>query len=393
MGRALSRDADVLILGAGCAGLSLAYQLVTRGLDGRRLLLIDPREAYGRDRTWCFWNVVPHPFEDLVSHHWASWRVRDRGGWVERSAPGVRYQHLPSDAFYDRVLARLEASDDVEVRLGVRAGAVSETRESVRVETDVGRLEAAMVFDSRPVPRRAISAPGREVAFLQHFEGWHLETTKPVFEPAVATLMDFSVPQEHGVHFFYVLPFSQTSALVEATWFGTHLPGEDVYRRALNRYLTERLGLDTWDVSLRERGVIPMTSERMPPRVGQRVYRIGLTGGMAKPSTGYAFQAIQTYSAEMAQRVLATSSLPAPPEARPWQSRFQDRVFLSFLARHTHRAPSTLVGLFERVRPDLLVRFLSDRATTAEGLEIMRAMPLGPMTAEVLRSPRIWARI
>jgi lycopene beta-cyclase len=385
-------DADLLIVGAGCAGLSLAYRLVDGGhLDGRRLLLIDPRREYRRDRTWCFWNVVEHPFADLVTHEWARWRVRDGGPWVERSAAGLRYQHLPSDAFYARALERLEREPSVELRLGVRAGEIGESRHGVEVQTDRGILRAPVVFDSRPPPRRAIAEPGREVVFLQHFEGWTIEAREPVFTPDLATLMDFAVPQEHGVHFFYVLPYSPTAALVEATWFGTHVPGDEVYERALARYLHESLGIASYEVRGRERGVIPMSSEPMPVRASERVYRIGLAGGMAKPSTGYAFQAIQTFSAEMATR-LGRDLLPDPPEARPWRSRFQDRVFLSYLARYKPRVPSTLVGLFDRVPPRLLADFLSDRASARESLGVMAAMPIGPMTSEVLRAPKLWMR-
>lgn len=381
----------MLIVGAGCAGLSLAWHLVERGLDGRRVLLVDPRREYRRDRTWCFWDVVPHPFEDLVSHAWSRWRVRDDGDWILRGAPGLRYQHLPADAFYERVLERLAREPGVELRLGVRAGEVSERRGAVSVETDEGVLRAGLVFDSRPPPRSPVAAAGREVAFLQHFEGWQVEADADAFDPSTATLMDFAVPQEHGVHFFYVLPMSARSALVEATWFGTHVPGEHVYQESLERYIRERIGLSRWRVRRRERGVIPMSAEPPDDRPAERVYRIGLAGGMAKPSTGYAFQAIQTYSAAMAER-LGARDAPEPPRVRTWWNRFQDRVFLSYLARYPSRAPATLVGLFERVEPGLLARFLSDRARPTEALEIMRAMPKAPMTTEVFRSPKLWMR-
>lgn len=354
-------------------------------------MLLDPRRRYERDRTWCFWDVVEHPFADLVSHEWSRWRVRRDRAWIERSAPGLRYQHLPADAFYERVLARLRATEGVELRLGVRAGEVCEGAADVTVETESGALRAAMVFDSRPPPRRAVASPGREVAFLQHFEGWEIEADRPVFDPGLATLMDFAGSQEHGIHFFYVLPLSERTALVEATWFGTHVPGADVYRAYLERYIRGELGLSRWRVLRRERGALPMSSEPMPGRVGERIYRIGLGGGMAKPSTGYAFQAIQTYSAEMARR-MAGEALPEPPEPRSWWSRFQDRVFLSYLARHPGHGPATLVRLFEKGDPLALARFLSDRASPLEAVDIMRLLPTGPVTLEVFRSPRIWLR-
>lgn len=380
----------MLIVGAGCAGLSLAWQLVERGLGGRRLTLIDPRTSYERDRTWCFFNVVAHPFEHLVSREWTAWRVRERADrWIVREAEGLRYQHLPSDAFYRHVLARLRSTPGVEVRLGVSAGDLHERGREVHVETSDGLQRARTVFDSRPPRWDGRTVAGREVSFLQHFEGWCVETEDDRFEPGVATLMDFAVPQAHGVHFFYVLPFGRRRALVEATWFGAKLPEDRdrVYRDALTRHLGDARYAIRW----RERGIIPMSSEAMPNRPGERVYRVGLLGGMAKPSTGYAFQAIQSFSREMARR-MDGAELPEPPPPRPWRSRFQDRVFLSYLARHTPAAPATLVQLFEKVPPTLLARFLADRTAASESVEVMKHMPALPMTAEVLRSPKIWLR-
>ncbi len=63
----MTSTADIIIIGAGCAGLSLAWQLTQRGLSGRNVVLLEPRTEYGRDRTWCFWNVLPHDFDAAAS--------------------------------------------------------------------------------------------------------------------------------------------------------------------------------------------------------------------------------------------------------------------------------------------------------------------------------------
>ncbi len=386
-------DADILIVGAGCAGLSLAWHLAEGGLAGRRVLLLDRREAYRRDRTWCFFDVIDHDFEAQVSHRWPRWRVRAAAGepWIERQAPGLRYAHLPSDAFYDRVLARLAAEPGVELRLGVGVDAIADEGHGVEVHTDGGVLRADLAFDSRPPSLTALANPGREVSLLQHFVGWEIETPDDRFDPTLATLMDFAVPQEHGVHFFYVLPLSARRALVEATWFGTHVPDEAVYEAAIVGYLHGPLGIARYEVARRERGVIPMSSRPTSVRASERIYRIGLRGGMAKPSTGYAFLAIQAFSRELARRLRAEAR-PEPPPPRPWGSRFQDRVFLSYLSRHQSRAPAMLCGLFERADPAALARFLNDRASLAEGAQVMASMPLLPMTSEMVRSARMWMR-
>jgi lycopene beta-cyclase len=388
-----SFDADLLLVGAGVAGLSLAYHLVEAGLGGRRLLLVEPRTSFENDRTFCFWNVMDHPFETLVSHRWPSWRVRGAGAWVSRSAPGLTYQHLPVDAFYRRALERLRATPGVEVRVGVRAGAVNEDSDGVTLETDAGSLRARSLFDSRPERASAVSSrDDGEITLLQHFEGWHVRAEGGRrFDPEVATLMDFAVPQDRGIHFFYVLPYSPDEALVEATFFGERLLSDAEYRDRLSRYLRGELGLEAWSIVRRERGVIPMSTRPTRVRTSERTYRIGLAGGMAKPSTGYAFLAIQRFSAEMTRR-LARAELPDAPEPRDVRARTMDRVMLSYLRRHPERGPEVFERLFGRVDPSRLVRFLNDDASVADALDIMSVMPTVELTLETARSVRLWAR-
>ena len=52
------KDFDIVIIGGGCSGLSLAFQLeINSKLKGRSLAIIDNRDRYFRDKTWSFWKV------------------------------------------------------------------------------------------------------------------------------------------------------------------------------------------------------------------------------------------------------------------------------------------------------------------------------------------------
>ena len=45
-----------VIIGGGCAGLSLAYELeINNKLKDQTLAIIEPREEYKRDKTWSLW--------------------------------------------------------------------------------------------------------------------------------------------------------------------------------------------------------------------------------------------------------------------------------------------------------------------------------------------------
>ena len=63
----------------------------------------------------------------------------------------------------------------------------------------------------------------------QHFIGWFIKTSNPVFNVNCATFMDFSIPQKGNTRFMYVLPFSEREALVEYTLFSSNLLQENEY--------------------------------------------------------------------------------------------------------------------------------------------------------------------
>lgn len=387
---------DFAILGAGCSGLSLAVQLVRAGLGERRLTVVDRRTEFTRDRTWCFWNACPHPFEAAVSHSWPKWEVRTDRLAVTRSSGGLVYQHLPGDRFYQHALEELRDHPSVDLRLGVEVRGVEEEEDLAVIATGAEPVQARMVFDSRPPDDASASLdPGRgsggDVHLLQHFRGYFVRSAEASFDPGLATLMDFGIDQTRGIHFIYVLPFAPDSALVETTYFTPETFGEDVYEADLRGYLDDRLGTGKWEVVDSERGVIPMSTRAYDARPGRRWCRIGVAAGLARPSTGYAFLAIQRFAERLAGR-LAAARAPEQvtlPEVRPARTLFLDRVYLSYLARFPDRAPEIMLRLFEATPADVLVRFLSETGTVADDLRVMRAMP-SSLAVEAYRSRKLW---
>jgi len=380
---------DYLIIGTGCAGLSLAVHLVEAGIEDKHIILVDPRTTFPRDRTWCFWNVSPHPFDKAVSHVWNQWRVASPSHESVSESPGYAYHHIAADDFYAAALSRLRHHPHIELRLGQRVLDLSESTHSARVETTAGVIEAGAVFDSRP-PQILPARNGiDDVCLLQHFVGAFVQTAQPVFTPDTVTLMDFRVDQQHGIHFCYVLPFGPADALVEATYISPRPLESRVYEQSIQTYMRQTYGQSDYTIRHWERGAIPMCSAPLPQRRSPRVYAIGLAGGLAKPSSGYAFLAIQKFSAAFAAR-LRQSPLPAPPRPRSSRAVFLDRVFLSYLRHHPETVPNLFGNLFARVRPDTLVRFLSDESALTEDLQVMWAMPKLAFAVETLKAKDLW---
>lgn len=386
-----------MIAGAGCAGLSLAVQLATqaraRGRACPRVVLVEPRTEYRRDRTWCYWRFVEHPFAAAVTRRWTRWMVREGERRVVRGSEAHPYEHVASDVFYDLARETLGRFPEVELRMGERVVAVEEGADAAAVTTSAGRLRARVVFDSRPGEPVRGEAGAEEVDLLQHFVGWEVEAPRAVFDAETPVLMDFAVSQARGLHFLYVLPFSATRALVETTYITPATLPDAVYEADLREYLALRFGLAEPALGFVERGAIPMTTRPVVPRAGPRVIHLGLRGGLAKGSTGYAFQAIQGFSAALARELLDRPGVPpTPPRPRPPAAEAMDRVLLSHLRRTPDRGPQIFVDLFEKLPADLMCRFLSDAARPLDYPRVMLASPLAEMTGAVLRSRALWLR-
>lgn len=371
---------DYAIVGAGCAGLSMAVRLSPRLRPGARLLLIDPRDSFGLDRIWCFWNTRRHPFAGAVQQEWSRWKVRYRGREVIQASKRFAYQYLPADAFYDHALAQLKNLVSVDMLLKTSALALTTGQEGVQVATDRGDFTARLVFDGRNEPQH-----WRDRGFLlQHYAGQRVRVAAPVFDPSVMTLMDFDVPQTDGISFVYVLPFTANEALIEPTIF-SHSPLEEkAYSRLIGHYLDQRYGIKEYDIVFQEQGVIPMSADLIPPRNLGRVTPLGTGAGMVKGSTGYGFLAIQHWSQVLADAVARGPGTLLPPP-RSALATFMDRVFLAFLEARPEAAPDVFFNLFDKVAADRLVRFLSDQATAIDVGAVVAAMPKAPFMRQALR--------
>ena len=65
------KEFDYIIIGGGCAGLSLAYELETHNkLKDKTLAIIEPRLEYKKDKTWSFWKTADHNFDDCIKKSW-----------------------------------------------------------------------------------------------------------------------------------------------------------------------------------------------------------------------------------------------------------------------------------------------------------------------------------
>ena len=350
-----------VVVGGGCAGLALGVAAAARGLP---LLVLEARTGDEDERTWCAWDTGEALLPEAASRSWDRWEVRTPTATATASDPAHPYRMVRATDYRAAARRRL-AGSPVQVLEGVRASAADPAP------------GLPPVVDARGVPRGGRVPPGR-LRLEQRFLGQWIRTVRPVFDVRVATLMDFAQSTADEVRFAYVLPVEPDLALVEHTVFARPGAGGIRFRDAIAAYVADRWGLlpDEWSVEGEEAGSIPMTDER-PPGDG-----FGLRGGVARPSTGYAYLRIQR-AARSAADALATGDRPAPLRD-PLRTRLLDAVFLRFLRDRPDLAPAVFVRMFAALPGDLVVRFLTERSGALDDLRLILALPKRPFLRAAL---------
>jgi lycopene beta-cyclase len=134
-----------------------------------------------------------------------------------------------------------------------------------------------------------------------------------------------------------------------------------------------------------ETGILPMGMVPHQPVQGPRYVRAGLMCGAARPSTGYAFQRIQSWAETNAARI-ASGSGARGHDPDPQLRRSMDRLFLQVLRAQPERGPELFIRMFGDAGPDRVIRFLSDRGTLADCAIIGRCLPIGLFLGVLARS-------
>lgn len=376
-------DCELLVLGGGCAGLSLAMQLAKLGRQAPRTLVLEQRLQFDNDRTWCFWGDDATPFAQLATTSWKSMSVGSPGAAVRLDCSGTPYRMLASDQFYRTALEALANSPNI--RLAMDSPVLSKPQQVDdlwQVETRQGRLTARHVVDTRPQ-----STPALGGALLwQSFYGQEIECAVPVFDASCVNLMEFSPPHAQNVSFTYVLPLSSTRALVEFTVFSVAPLAAAALAPDLEAAIGRHVNGAAFVVLRSEQGILPMGLNL--PSVANNLTPgyvfAGQSAGAARPATGYAFQRIQRWALACAASV-AQGKLPIGHRKDPALQAKMDTIFLHVIREQPQLAPSLFVDLFTRVKTQRVISFLSDNPSLLDCAAVVMALPARPFLAQVFK--------
>lgn len=345
----------------------------------KRILIVDKEEKKRNDRTWCFWETQPGLFESVVYHRWDKvWFYGEKVSKLLDLLP-FQYKLVRGIDFYDYSFNLIRQQNNIDIRVGEINEIVSKGDDTFLMMEDE-KIPAKYIFNSilfdKPVLKK------KEHYLLQHFKGWVVETDQPVFKPKEATLMDFRVNQDNGTTFVYVMPFSEKKALIEYTVFNEKLLSDQQYDEGLWSYIHYVLQVSSYKVSESEFGVIPMTNHRFPVS-SQNIINIGTAGGQTKASSGYTFRFIQKHSAAIVEN-LENGKHPAV-KSGAGRFHFYDSILLRILKERKLPGKNIFTDLFQKNKPQRLLRFLDNESSLGEELKIISSLPTLPFLKAALK--------
>ncbi|WP_396591013.1 lycopene cyclase family protein [Allomuricauda sp. R78024] len=373
---------DYIIIGAGAAGLLLADALTNDDFfTSKSILILDKDDKTKNDRTWCFWEKGNGKFDGILHRSWPNIYFAGKELSLSTSINPYHYKMLRGIDFYNHYLTRIKSSSNI-TWVQEEVTNIQENENPVLVSTQTNKFTGAKVFNST-FDYQLVKNQKKYPVLQQHFLGWFVKTKQAIFNKEEATFMDFSIPQMGNTRFMYVLPFSETEALVEYTLFSEDTLEKAEYENAIVDYLEQKLGCTDYEILEKETGNIPMTSYGFNKHNSDRIMNIGIAGGWAKASTGFTF-----YNTSKQVNALMGFLKKEKPLSKFYKRDkywYYDLLLLDILYNNNHLGQSIFESLFKKRKPQLILKFLDEDTSLWEDLLIISACPKWPFLKALWR--------
>jgi lycopene beta-cyclase len=344
------KEFDYIIIGGGCSGLSLAYELeIHRKLKDKTLAIIEPRKEYKRDKTWSFWKVINHNFDDCIKKSWDNFTINLPNETKYIKCETTPYQTIDSGLFYQKIITKLKLNKNITFFKNINE--VSHNN--------------SIIFNSVPEIKETDSE------LWQHFYGVEIETKNDFFDDEIFNLMDFACDQRNRMHFFYTLPFTKKKALIETTWI-SELNNDSLkdYEEQIDNYLSNHLNLRECKINFKEKGAIPLFKQKNSMRKNH--INIGIAGNMTRISTGYTFLNIQEHSKYIRENFENIEKTKLFKIDKKYD--LFDKIFLKVLKNNSSKMGGIVYKMFKG-SPNNVIKFLSNKSNFIEDLTVISKMP------------------
>jgi lycopene beta-cyclase len=363
---------QLILVGGGLANALIALRLKEAQPD-LNVLLVESGATLGGNHTWSFHGSDLtaaqldwiRPYCDF---NWSGYTVKFPE--LHRELPGS-YHSITSESLHAKVSSRM--ADSILTNT-----TVTKLEPEAVLLSNGERMNGGAVIDGRgPRPN-----PHLDVRY-QKFVGRVVRTAKP-HGLSAPIIMDATSTQTDGYRFFYTLPFTANTLLIEDTRYSD---SPDInapeYGDAISNYAKQQ----NWEIAavLREEdGVLPITLggdiEKFWDSTPQPVARSGLSAALFHPATGYSLPIALSLADQLAQNSDWSSAnvyrITRAASTQLWNKTGFYRILnrMLFLAADPHQRRLVLQR-FYRLKAPLIGRFYAGQSTLLDKARILSGKP------------------
>lgn len=365
-----NRSYDYLIIGQGLAGFQLALAMSEDPyFDDKQIAIIDKSSKNRNDKTWCFWEDHKGQWEELIFQSWEQAKFHSSKRSTNLVFSPYRYKMIRAIDFYNQAKLRLGKKRNFQLILDEVI-----LTEDINSKAHVGALNqnytANHAFDSR-IPA-SFKEEDDSIKLIQHFKGWIIKTDSPLFDPESFTMMDYRIKDGEQCTFTYVLPLSKDRALIEYTYFTASIVEEQIYDTNLERYISDILQIEQYQIEAEESGQIPMTTFPFEKYNSKHITKIGTAGGWVKGSSGYSFKHTEKKVKQIIQNIKSGHNPSEGLYSKKF--KFYDKVFLKVLQDNNEKGEWIFEQFFRKNKTPALLKFLDEESTRFEDLKIISSL-------------------
>ena len=347
---------------------SILCRLKRCQLYNQNILLLEQKDNINSDQTFCVWEGPGLP--SIADE----FQLNPKKVWKKIALSSLNYEIKKDTQPYSyvcfdgkEVLESLSNSCNEKITTikKEKVSAIEYEGNIQAVTTNSNTYYGKFIVDSRNnIKQHEIKSSLVHQAFV----GSEIESTQERFKPDEVTLMSFT-QKDDQIEFIYILPFTKNRALIETTVFSMEPKLEAIentHKETLKTY-------EPYKEIRQEKAIIPMAV--ISPTEEKRILKIGIGGGMMRASSGYSMRRIANWAVKLGGSQLSESNIATYRYRSNKWLNYLDKIFLNVILKYPEKGPYLFMMLFRRAKIPSLIKFLSDKPTGPDLINILLCMP------------------
>ena len=373
----MKTEYDIIVIGAGLSSLMFLSKMLKQKTK-LSVLVLEQKKSITNNQSFCVWEGpglidIEKQFKLRAKHRWEKILIENNGEKIKKDIQPYHYVYHDGHATLKKLSRQIKGQ--VETLYNTKVKRVNEMGKKIQVASSNGNFSSRYIIDSRPkIEKNEIKSDYMQQAFI----GNEIEVKSNYFNKDEATIMSFS-KNKTETEFIYQLPFTKKRALVETTLFSKN---PDL-RKLQQKHKINLKKYGNYKVLSSERGIIPMAL--IETTVNKRIMKIGTGAGMVRASSGYSMRKIANWISDHKGKTIKKNNLLSFKYAPNPLLDFFDKIFLRVIKDYPNKSPDLFFNLFNQSNHKSLIKFLSDKPSWLDIINIIMSMPKRLMLKGLLK--------